>query len=248
MNYNYIQTNVDGYIFSLTLNREAKRNAFTPTMVNEIAHALAEADADDRVKVVVVRANGPVFCAGMDLKIYQDPSLDQQNPEITNRTISLGEVFDRLNKPSIAVVEGDVIAGGFLFILGCTYVLAKENLNFKLPEVNLGIFPFQVLASLVRVMPEKKALQLCLDGEPFTTSTAKEYGIVDDYLVDERLRDLIASFENKNTYALQAGMEAMKAIRGMDSKGQYDYLLTCLSKLRDKEEVKKQIADQLKKD
>lgn len=248
MNYNYIQTNVDSYIFSLTLNREAKRNAFTPTMVNEIAHALAEADADNRVKVVVVRANGPVFCAGMDLKTYQDPSLDQQNPEIQNQTISLGEVFDRLNKPSIAVVEGDVIAGGFLFILGCTYVLAKENLNFKLPEVNLGIFPFQVLASLVRVMPEKKALQLCLDGEPFTTSKAMAYGIVDDYLVDERLRDLIASFENKNTYALQAGMEAMKAIRGMDSKGQYDYLLTCLSKLRDKEEVKKQIADQLKKD
>lgn len=248
MKYNFIETNVEGYIFSLTLAREAKRNAFTPTMVNEIAHALETANSLDEVKVVVLRAKGPVFCAGMDLKTYQNPELDTLNPEINNEQISLGEVFDRLTKPSIALVEGDVIAGGFLFILGCTYVLAKENLYFKLPEINLGIFPFQVLAGLIRVMPEKKALQLCLDGQPFPSAKALEYGIVDTILEENTLRDLLATFEGKNTYAIQAGMEALKAIRGMDSKEQYAYLLGCLTKLKDKEEVKTQMEARLKKD
>ncbi|MVZ65855.1 enoyl-CoA hydratase/isomerase family protein [Sphingobacterium sp. DK4209] len=248
MNYNFIKTNKEGYVFTLTLDREAKRNAFTPTMVNEIAHALSNAEEDELIKLVVIRANGPIFCAGMDLKTYQDPSLDILNTQIENKQISLGEVFDKFSKPSIAVVEGDVIAGGFLFLLGCTYVFAKENLNFKLPEVNLGIFPFQVLAGLLRVMPEKKALQICLKAEAFSTAEAKEFGIVDEYLSDEPLNKLIDSFAVKSTYALQAGFEAVKAIRFMDVSEQYNYLLNSLNKLRDKDEVKKQIGNQFKKD
>lgn len=248
MIYNFIKTSKEGYVFSLTLDREAKRNAFTPTMVNEIAHALSIAQEDEFIKLVVIRANGPVFCAGMDLKTYQDPNLDTLNPQIENKQISLGEVFDKFSKPSIAVVEGDVIAGGFLFLLGVTYVFAKENLNFKLPEVDLGIFPFQVLSGLLRVMPEKKALQVCLNAEAFSTAEAKELGIVDEYLSEERLHKLIDSFAVKRTYALQAGFEAVKAIRLMEVSDQYNYLLNSLNKLRDKDEVKMQIGKQFKKD
>lgn len=247
MTYNFIETAINGHVFELTLNREAKRNAFTPTMVNEVAHALAEANADDRVRVVVLRANGPVFCAGMDLKTFQDRSLDQLNPEITNKEISLGEVMDSLNKPSIALVEGDVIAGGFLFILGCTYVLAQEQVRFKLPEIALGIFPFQVMAGLKRIMSEKRVLQLCLDAEFFNLQKAIDFGIADGILEDGQIKALIDSFADKSVYALQAGMEALKGMRELEGSEQYAYLLKSLNALRDRPEVKAFMEAKLKK-
>lgn len=247
MNYKFIQTEIKEHVFTLTLDREAKRNAFTPTTVNEVAHALEEAEANDQVHVLVLRANGPVFCAGMDLKTYQNPEMDSPNPAIVNMERSLGEIFDQFNKPSIAIVEGDVIAGGFLYILGCTYVFAKKELNFRLPEIALGIFPFQVMAGLKRIMSEKQILQLCFDPSPFQTDKAIELGLVDGYLEQDKIDDLIASFADKSIYAMQAGMKALKAIRDMESDKQYAFLLESLQNLRDRDEVKKFMAERLNK-
>lgn len=247
MNYKFIQTEIKEHVFTLTLDREAKRNAFTPTTVNEVAHALEEAEANDQVHVLVLRANGPVFCAGMDLKTYQNPELDSPNPAIVNMERSLGEIFDQFSKPSIAIVEGDVIAGGFLYILGCTYVFAKKELNFRLPEIALGIFPFQVMAGLKRIMSEKQILQLCFDPSPFQTDKAIELGLVDGYLEQDKIDGLIASFADKSIYAMQAGMKALKAIRDMESDKQYAFLLESLQKLRDRDEVKKFMDERLNK-
>ena len=247
MNYKFIQTEIKEHVFTLTLDREAKRNAFTPTTVNEVAHALEEAEANDQVHVLVLRANGHVFCAGMDLKTYQNPELDSPNPAIVNMERSLGEIFDQFSKPSIAIVEGDVIAGGFLYILGCTYVFAKKELNFRLPEIALGIFPFQVMAGLKRIMSEKQILQLCFDPSPFQTDKAIELGLVDGYLEQDKIDDLIASFADKSIYAMQAGMKALKAIRDMESDKQYAFLLESLQNLRDRDEVKKFMAERLNK-
>ncbi|MGX1640509.1 enoyl-CoA hydratase/isomerase family protein [Sphingobacterium sp. NPDC055431] len=247
MNYKFIQTEIKEHVFTLTLDREAKRNAFTPTTVNEVAHALEEAEANDQVHVLVLRANGPVFCAGMDIKTYQNPELDSPNPAIVNMERSLGEIFDQFSKPSIAIVEGDVIAGGFLYILGCTYVFAKKELNFRLPEIALGIFPFQVMAGLKRIMSEKQILQLCFDPSPFQTDKAIELGLVDGYLEPDKIDDLIASFADKSIYAMQAGMKALKAIRDMESDKQYAFLLESLQNLKDRDEVKKFMAERLNK-
>ncbi|WP_185218593.1 enoyl-CoA hydratase/isomerase family protein [Sphingobacterium mizutaii] len=247
MNYKFIQTEIKEHVFTLTLDREAKRNAFTPTTVNEVAHALEEAEANDQVHVLVLRANGPVFCAGMDLKTYQNPEMDSPNPAIVNMERSLGEIFDQFSKPSIAIVEGDVIAGGFLYILGCTYVFAKKELNFRLPEIALGIFPFQVMAGLKRIMSEKQILQLCFDPSPFQTDKAIELGLVDGYLEQDKIDGLIASFADKSIYAMQAGMKALKAIRDMESDKQYAFLLESLQNLRDRDEVKKFMDERLNK-
>ncbi len=247
MNYKFIHTEVKNHVFTLTLNREAKRNAFTPTTVNEIAHAIEVINERDDIHLMVLKAAGPVFCAGMDLKTYQNRELDTPNPEIENIEISLGEVMDQLNKPSIAIVEGDVIAGGFLYIIGCTYVFAKKDLNFRLPEIALGIFPFQVMAGLRRIMSEKKLLQLCLDPQPFNTDKAIELGLVDDYLNIEKVNVLIESFADKSSFALKAGMKSLKAIRNLESSNQYKYLLASLEELKDRDEVKQYIAAKLNK-
>lgn len=216
----------------VTLARPEKRNAFTPTMVNEIAHAFQKANDDDTVKVVVLKAEGPVFCAGMDLKIFENEDLDISNPQIENKQISLGEVFAGLYKPSVALIEGDVIAGAFLMVAGCTYVFCSEKVQFRLPELNLGIFPFQVMASLMRVMPEKKMLQLCLHTDYFSARKAMEYGLVDGFLEETDIEGFLTKFKNISSSAVTAGFKAARTLPSIASEKQYDFLLKSLHGLK----------------
>ncbi|WP_437919406.1 enoyl-CoA hydratase/isomerase family protein [Sphingobacterium sp. LRF_L2] len=233
MQYNYIRTQKNGSIFTLTLARPDKRNAFTPTMISEISHALGIAEEESDVKLVVLRAEGKIFCAGMDLKTFEDPSSDKLNPELINTDVSLGAVMYSFCKPSIAIVEGDVIAGGFLLILGCTYVLSAANVRFRLPELELGIFPFQVMASLLKVMPEKKVLQLCLETSYFGFDEALAYGIVDDLFTEEKLNRLIDSFSDKKVTALKAGIYALRKLGTINSNDQFHFLKKQLESLRE---------------
>ncbi|MDR2281985.1 MAG: enoyl-CoA hydratase/isomerase family protein [Sphingobacterium sp.] len=230
--YKYIKVEIDRYICKVVLARAEKRNAFTPTMVNEINHVFQKVNVDDAIKVVLIEAEGPVFCAGMDLKTFEDAGLDEVNPTIINKNISLGEVFERLYKPSIAIVEGNVIAGGFLIALGCTYVFATPEVKFRLPELDLGIFPFQVMASLLKIMSEKQVLQLCLDTGYFDFERARNLGLVDGILDRKELDVLIGSFENKSVRALKEGIKSLRTIKSIPAQDQFTYLKEVLDNLK----------------
>lgn len=230
--YNFIKTAVKEFVFYLTLARPEKRNAFTPTMVSEIAHAFEEANANEAVKVVVLKAEGPVFCAGMDLKTFENADLDVENLQVENKEISLGEVFTQLYKPSVAIVEGDVIAGAFLMIAGCTYVFCSENTQFRLPELTIGIFPFQVMASLMQVMPEKKMLQLCLNTDYFPAREAMAYGLVDGFLEEIDIDVFLARFKDINSSAVTAGFKAARELSSLNVEGRYRFLLKSLHALK----------------
>lgn len=232
MKYQYIKTHKTDFCMEITLARPEKRNAFTPTMVNEIAHAFQNANCDDAVKVVLLKAEGPVFCAGMDLKVFENPALDLQNPEINNKDISLGEVFASLYKPSVAIVEGDVIAGAFLMIAGCTYVFCSEKVRFRLPELSIGLFPFQVMASLMQVMSEKKMLQLCLHTDYFSAHEAMEYGLVDGFLEETAIENFLARFKGLSSSAVVAGFKAARELPGVAFEERYDFLLKRLNEWR----------------
>lgn len=241
MNYHFIKIRTEGHVFYLTLARSEKRNAFTPTMVNEINHAIKSANEDKEVRLVIIEAEGPVFSAGMDLKAFLDPNLDTPNPAIENQNISLGEAIGQLNKPSIALVEGNVMAGGFLIILECTYVFAKPAVQFSLPEVKIGIFPFQVLASLLRIMPQNKALDLCISGQAVSTEKAKELGIVYDVLEKEKVDALVSNLVQNAPLAITRGFEALKALSDMDESEKFRYLLDTLNSLRESDDAREGI-------
>jgi enoyl-CoA hydratase/carnithine racemase len=213
----YIKCKKVGHRFYITLSRPKKRNAFTPSMIKEIESAIHEANTDEEVKVVIFNAEGPVFCAGMDLKAF--------NEDASAGNTSLGEVMCQLIKPSIAVLEGPVYAGGFLIIGECTFVLAKEEVTFTLPEVKLGLFPFQVLAGLLKSMPEKQALQLCLDPGPFDVQKALDLGIVDDILTEEKLESILNSLESLPSAGVKAGIQVARTIRDISPAERYSYLL-----------------------
>jgi len=242
MKYNFIKTSIDQHIFKLTLARPEKRNAFTPTMVNEISHAILEANENKTVRLVVINAEGPVFCAGMDMKTFENPEFDILNPEIQNKNISLATAIGQLNKPSIAIVEGDVIAGGFLIILECTYIFAIKEAKFSLPEVKRGIFPFQVLASLLKFIPQNKALDLCITAKVITASEAKEIGIVYDFLEENKMDDLIKRIIENAPNAIFSGFEALKKLRTLSEEEKLPFLIQSLENLKQTKDAKEGMA------
>lgn len=242
MNYNFIKTSIDQHVFKLTLARPEKRNAFTPTMVNEINHAIAEANQNKEVRLLLINAEGPVFCAGMDMKTFENPELDSKNPAIQHQHISLATALGQLNKPSIAMVEGDVVAGGFLIILACTYVFAGKEVKFSLPEVKRGIFPFQVMALLLKFMPQNKALDLCITAKVISASEAKQLGIVYDFLEEKRVKELIASIIENAPNAIHAGFEALKKLDSLSEKDKIPFLLQSLENLKQTRDAREGMA------
>lgn len=118
----------------------------------------------------------------MDLNAFENPEKIDHSDVVPHVDLSLGEVMSILNKPSIAVLEGNVIAGGFLMILECTYVFAHSAVQFSLPEVQIGLFPFQVLAGLLKHLPYHKAMDLCIHSEVITAHEMKSMGLVYELL------------------------------------------------------------------
>lgn len=231
---NFIKVHVEGHVFNLTLARSDKRNAFSPTMVSEIAYALNLANSNPDVRLVQIEAEGPVFCAGMDLKAFEYPTLDIGNSAIPKVEKSLAEIFACLDKPSICVVRGDVIAGGFLIALSCTYLFALPHVRFSLPEVKIGLFPFQVLALLTEYMPERKAMDLCISGRSFSAEEALKreivYGILD--AEETVLIELKRTILENAPLAISRGFVALRKLKEQDYDDKYNFLLESLADLR----------------
>lgn len=178
--FDYVTVDFRHHILNLTLNRPSKRNAFNQKMLEEIAFALAWAHYTPDCWGIVLRANGPVFCAGADLKAWAGDV-----PEPTASTIPaapaevlIGEEFIQVHKPCIAEVRGPVYAGGHLLVGGCHFVVATEDVFFELSEVRRGIFPMQVMATLLNIIPARKVLEWCITGQRVSAVEAHSLGLV----------------------------------------------------------------------
>ncbi|GAB3174676.1 enoyl-CoA hydratase/isomerase family protein [Telluribacter humicola] len=246
--FNYIRTAQDGHTFRITLNRPEKRNAFTPTMANEITYALAHAHYNDDVWCVVVDAEGPVFCAGADLNAFHDPTVDRTNDNLPapRVPVTLGDAFADLSKPCIAQVEGAVLAGGFLIIAGCSFVVSVPEATFGLPEVKRGIWPMQVMASLLRIMPPRKVLEVCITGKSFSADEALTLGLVTQVAETTQIRNevegLVRQICQNAPLAIKVGMETFNQLFSIPEEEKHTFLKAQLDKVVQSEDAKEGIA------
>lgn len=222
-------------VLTITLDRAEKKNALHPVTANELAFALTYAKQNKDVWAVVIKANGDVFCAGADLKAFMTGGSE------TNTTVPkaegeilIGELFCELHKPCIAQVEGDAFAGAFLLLAGCTHVVAADNVIFGLPEVKRGLFPYQVMASLLQVMPERKVLDWCIQGYNLDAQKAADWGLVTHLAsadkVAKTVQGLLDTILANSPTAIRMGLEAYQHIRSNDTKAQHSYLRGMLKK------------------
>lgn len=240
----YIKTSLKGNVFEITLSRSEKRNAFTPTMVDEIAFALAYAENLVEIRCVVIKAEGPVFCAGADLNAFHDPTVDQKNQTLPEpiEEVRLGDAFANLNKPCIGQVEGPVFAGGFLIICGCTFVVSIPEANFSLPEVKRGIWPMQVMASLLDIIPKRKILEMSITGKSYSAEEALHLGLVTQIaereFIEEEVNKLAEQICSNAPYAIKSGMEALQNLSEIEESKRHIYLKSRLDNLLKSEDGK----------
>ena len=232
-NFAFLIVEEKDHVFTITLNREKKRNALHPQMVNELAYAFQYAHDSKSIWMVVIQAKGKVFCAGADLKAFagiiepNDSSIPDPDGEIL-----IGELFNKVYKPTIAKITGDVYAGGFFFLAGANIVVAQDNIKFGLPEVKRGLYPFQVMASLLQVMPARKVIDWCIRGYNLPVEEAVQYGLVTQMVAEPEMNQavekIIDELKQNSPAAIRYGLMSYDHIQ---PKGEtHKYLFDMLQK------------------
>ncbi len=164
----------------IRLNRPEKRNALNALLVDELSDALAWTDADERVRVVVLRGEGKDFCAGADLQMLSDLAEAGVEEQLADAD-ALGDLFliiRRIGVPVVAAVHGHALAGGCGLATASDIVLASDDARFGYPEVKIGFVPAMVMTMLRRAVGEKRAFELIVTGRTIGAEEAERYGLV----------------------------------------------------------------------
>jgi enoyl-CoA hydratase/carnithine racemase len=209
-----IETVQEGRVLRITLNRPEKRNALNLELCHELVDAFERADADRSVGAIVLNANGPAFCAGMDLK----ETVDVDQIELAGIHEHLFTNIHRLHTPVIAAVHGAAFAGGTGLAANAHIVIAKENARFGLTEVRIGLWPVLIFRAVEHAMGERRSVELSLTGREFSAAEALDYGLVTEIAEDplKRATELAVQLAKNSPVAIAEGLSYVHQIRGRD--------------------------------
>jgi enoyl-CoA hydratase len=171
-------------VATITLNRPASRNALNNAMCAALYAAARGAARDESVRLVLVRANGPVFCAGADLKERQGMSEDQ----VRARRLKAFAAYDALESlpmPSIAVLEGPAVGSGCEIAAACDFIVAAPKASFRTPEALWGTVG--ATQRLPRVLGKRLAKDLLFTGRTLTAQEAYAAGLVARVVAEDQL-------------------------------------------------------------
>ncbi|MFM9884942.1 MAG: enoyl-CoA hydratase/isomerase family protein [Burkholderiales bacterium] len=203
-------------VMRITINREERRNAINPDVVNAISAALDRAQTDGDIRVIVLTGAGTkAFCSGADLQSGKSFQHDHSQPTVP--FANLARKVRQLNVPLVARVNGACMAGGIGLLSMCDMAVASEHAIFGLPEVKVGVFPSQVLCVLQHLIPRRVLNEMCITGEPITAADAKSIGLVNHVSedLDGKLTWLLDRILDKSPSAIRRGLYTMKRIDGM---------------------------------
>lgn len=179
------------------LNRPRKRNALDAAMLHELGGAFTASEGSDRVRVILLRGEGPDFCAGADLSEMEKLAETADPLENLHDAGQLGALLvrmRRLRKPIVAAVHGHALAGGAGLATACDLVVAAEDAVFGYPEVRIGFVPAMVMALLRRTVGEKRTFELVTTGEPISADRAVAIGLANRVLPADGFRDAALAF------------------------------------------------------
>ena len=186
MRYQFIEVVVTGDLLEITIQRPEVLNALNRKAHAELADAFDRFAKNSALNISVLRGSGErAFCVGSDLKERAEVGSDQMPP---SGFAGLTERFD-LEKPVIALVNGDAIGGGLEIILACDLAIAVDTARFGLPEPKVGLAASGGLHRLARQLPLKRAMEIALKGQFFGAVEAKELGLINEIVPRQSLED-----------------------------------------------------------
>ena len=224
-------------VLRLTLNDVARRNALSEAMLAELGRTFAEAGKDASVRVIVLAANGPAFCAGHDLK---EMTAGRDAPDrgrayfarVMAQCSGVMQAIVNCPKPVIAEVTGVATAAGCQLVASCDLAVAAESARFSTPGVNIGLFCSTPMVALSRNVADKHAMEMLLTGNMTSAARAAEIGLVNRAVADEALSEVTMEMArkvaSKSSMTLATGKHAYYAQREMPLASAYDYASTVM--------------------
>jgi enoyl-CoA hydratase/carnithine racemase len=182
-----------GAIARLTLNRPAQRNALSVELMSALQDAIDAISKDKKIKVVVIAANGPGFCAGHDLREMRANPGRQHYEALFAQCSRLMVSLTKLRQPVIARVHGIATAAGCQLVASCDLAVASSEARFAVNGINVGLFCSTPMVALTRAVGRKPAMEMLLTGNFVDAEQAKAIGLVNRVVAPERLDDEVAS-------------------------------------------------------
>jgi cyclohexa-1,5-dienecarbonyl-CoA hydratase len=206
--FEFIRLETAGGVATITLDRPPL-NVLTTAMIRELSAALDAIVEHDHLHVVVLRAAGKAFCAGVDVADHTPDRVDEM-------IRGFGRLFTQLRAfplPTVATVQGAAVGGGMELALGCDLVLAGTSARFGQPEITLGVFPPIAAALLPHLIGYQQAARLVLTGETVSAEEAAHLGLVTCAIPDDelpaRLDQLLGQFHSLSAAALRLAKRAL---------------------------------------
>jgi enoyl-CoA hydratase/carnithine racemase len=232
MSYSEILYEVQGATARITLNRPEKRNPLGPTTIGELLHALDCAKDDAAVRVIVLTGAGKVFSAGGDLSSMGSGGTPLQASGSASTKpgtfVDLNLALTRVGKPTIAMVNGHALAGGLGLVVACDVAIAADDAQLGTPEINVGLWPMMIMATIFRNVPRKRGLELIMTGDKISAAQAAELGLITRAVPRDRLQaevDALAEkLAGKSPVVMRMGLEAFYRVQDLELEPALQYL------------------------
>ncbi|MGD9736282.1 MAG: enoyl-CoA hydratase/isomerase family protein [Solirubrobacterales bacterium] len=220
-------------IATVTLDDPEKRNMLSAQMLAELVAAMRMAKADEEVRAVVLTGAGKVFCAGADLGGFAAEVPLVSKHFASDLFLDYFKLMPRLGKPTLAAVNGHVLAGGMGIALSCDLVIAKQGASFGTPEINVGAFPYMIMAIIYRNVPRKKVNEMMLLGERLSAEEAVTYGLANKAVPEAEFDAAVAEWATKlaakSPVLMRLGHDAIYRQQDMAFEDALEFLRSQLS-------------------
>jgi enoyl-CoA hydratase/carnithine racemase len=216
----------------VTMNRPDTRNSLSLDMIDRLHSRFTRLAADRTVFAIVLAANGPVFCAGHDLKELTAHRADADKglafyTEAMTRCSAMMQAIVACPKPVIAAVQGTATAAGCQLVATCDLAVAADTAKFCTPGVNIGLFCSTPMVALSRNVGRKRAMEMLLLGDMLSAADAADYGLVNRVVAPGQVLDealsLAGKIAGKSPLTVAMGKAAFYAQAEMPLKEAYAY-------------------------
>ncbi|MBV1918511.1 MAG: enoyl-CoA hydratase [Sphingomonadaceae bacterium] len=231
---------VSDHVATITLNRPERRNAQNPQLLDLLNDCWERAAADDDVKVILLRAEGPHFSAGHDTSGVKNDELSSVDDNIaetgtlglyrweTKRFLGYSRRWREIPKPSIAAVQGACIAGGLMLVWPCDLIVAADNARFADPVVMMGVGGVEYHGHTWE-LGARKAKEMLFTAKPVLADEAERRGMVNRVVpveeLDQKSRELALEIAQMHPHALEMAKRVVN--QTLDIQGQYAALQSC---------------------
>ena len=218
-----------GPVARISINRPDKRNALNVEVMRDLRGAFAAAKDDPDVRVAVLTGEGDqAFSAGGDLGGFTAEQSKVEQHLLRGELPRLFEDMRRLGKPVVARVQGHALAGGFGLMCACDIVIASEAATFGMPEINMGLWPFIITATVTRKIAPGKALELMMTGERLDAAAAERIGAVNSVVpageLDAAVDAMCATLASRSPLVMRLGKDSFYAAEDMSLPDGLAYL------------------------